>query len=229
MRRRPGSRSPWFLETVVSAHRSVGENQPAALTSTMVSIVSLRNRLATDPSPSSPVRSRYSQAIWSRLLKQLGYGSVHEPKTNQEPARSISPDHSHTFAPFDHHRLRVEDHVAYSMRLGRFHHGDGETGIPPFALNWTVCRSDPTDRVLQGSQPYSSLAISRQSAIGAHRAIGRRGSQPRAKSATPTNKTRSYVGRTGTNPSPPLSTSVSQPREHVLSRRSSAAGPPNHG
>ena len=30
----------------------------------MVSIASLRNRLAAAPSPSSPVRSRYSQAIW---------------------------------------------------------------------------------------------------------------------------------------------------------------------
>ena len=30
----------------------------------MVSMVSLRNRLAAAPSPSSPVRSRYSQAIW---------------------------------------------------------------------------------------------------------------------------------------------------------------------
>jgi hypothetical protein len=30
----------------------------------MVSMTSLRNRLAAAPSPSSPVRSRYSQAIW---------------------------------------------------------------------------------------------------------------------------------------------------------------------
>ena len=31
----------------------------------MVSITSLRSRLAAAPSPSSPLRSRYSQAIWN--------------------------------------------------------------------------------------------------------------------------------------------------------------------
>ena len=35
----------------------------------MVSMTSLRNRLAEAPSSSSPVRSRYSQAIWNESQK----------------------------------------------------------------------------------------------------------------------------------------------------------------
>jgi hypothetical protein len=51
--------------TLVGADGSIGEGQPVPLTRRIiVSMVSLRNRLAAASSPSSPVRSRYSQGIW---------------------------------------------------------------------------------------------------------------------------------------------------------------------
>jgi hypothetical protein len=50
---------------LIGGDGAIGEGQPAALTPRriMVSMVSLRNRLAAAASPSLPVRSRYSQAI----------------------------------------------------------------------------------------------------------------------------------------------------------------------
>src|SRR5450631_1304056 len=65
----------------------------------MVSIVSLGNRLATALSPSSPVRSRHSQAIWKDSLsnweseivmagKRSGAAGVPSPRPIDEPWRT---------------------------------------------------------------------------------------------------------------------------------------------
>lgn len=65
----------------------------------MASIVSLRNRLATALSPSSPVRSRHSQAIWkdsssnweSEIVmagKRSGAAGVPSPRPIDEPWRT---------------------------------------------------------------------------------------------------------------------------------------------
>jgi hypothetical protein len=52
--------------TLIGADGPIGEGQPTALPRRiMVSMVSLRNRLEFTGSPSSPARSRYSQAIWN--------------------------------------------------------------------------------------------------------------------------------------------------------------------
>jgi hypothetical protein len=112
----------------------------------MVSMASLRNRLAVAPSPSSPVRSRVFPSYLERFLKQLGKRNGHGRKTNQNRARSMSPAFRRTFAPFDCHRLGPKYHIVEYVCLGRFHHvGDGEMRIPPIPPEDIVHR-----RVLPG-------------------------------------------------------------------------------
>ena len=49
----------------------------------MVSITSLRNRLAAAPSPSSPLRSRYSQAIWNESSRSWESETVMSKKPTE--------------------------------------------------------------------------------------------------------------------------------------------------
>jgi hypothetical protein len=51
----------------------------------IVSTTSLRNRLAAAPSPSSPVRSRYSQAIWNESSSSW----ESEPVMSKKPTRTV--------------------------------------------------------------------------------------------------------------------------------------------
>jgi len=51
----------------------------------MVSMTSLRNRLAEAPSPSSPLRSRYSQAIWNESSRSWESETV----MSKKPTRTV--------------------------------------------------------------------------------------------------------------------------------------------
>lgn len=57
----------------------------------MVSITSLRNRLAAAPSPSSPLRSRYSQAIWNESSRSWESERVMSKKPTRTVRVSASP------------------------------------------------------------------------------------------------------------------------------------------
>jgi hypothetical protein len=84
----------------------------------MVSMTSLRNRLAEAPSPSSPLRSRYSQAIWNES-EELGERDCHEQKTNESPARSMSSQLRRTLSYFGCNRLGPKDDIAEHVGLRR--------------------------------------------------------------------------------------------------------------
>ena len=51
----------------------------------MVSMTSLRNRIAAAPSPSSPLRSRYSQAIWNESSSSWESETV----ISKKPTRTV--------------------------------------------------------------------------------------------------------------------------------------------
>ena len=75
----------------------------------MTSIVSLRNQLAMAPSPSSPVRSRYCEAIWKDFFEQLRERDSHGRKTICCRLRSRSPHRSADDAEIRPPELSYED------------------------------------------------------------------------------------------------------------------------
>jgi hypothetical protein len=89
----------------------------------MVSMVSLRNRLAAAPSPSSPVRSRYSQAIWNESSRSWESDTV----MSRKPTRTA----------------RVPCHLRRARSLGRkcSHCTVGRDGCKIYDTRPGSCRS----------------------------------------------------------------------------------------
>src|SRR3984885_9696041 len=105
----------------------------------MASMVSLRNRLAIAPSPSSPVRSRYSQAIW----KDSSSNWESEMLMGGKRIRAARvPRHlalRRTLPALDRQRLGAKDHVAENVGLRCFQAiAGGEMRIPPIASECVV-------------------------------------------------------------------------------------------
>jgi hypothetical protein len=77
----------------------------------MASIVSLRNRLATALSPSSPVRSRYSQALWKESSSNWESEIVMAGKRSQAAGSPIADEANAQFAglaePYTRQALRA--------------------------------------------------------------------------------------------------------------------------
>ena len=100
----------------------------------MVSMTSLRNRLAEAPFPSSPLRSRYSHAIWNESSR--GWESErdgHKQKTNENRTRSISSPLRRSFS-CNRNRLGPKDDIAKDVALRRVQGiADREARIPPIA------------------------------------------------------------------------------------------------
>jgi hypothetical protein len=104
----------------------------------MVSMTSLRNRLAEAPSPSSPPRSRYSQAIW----KDSSSNWESEMVMSKKPTRTFCVPCHRRFAPaFLHrpHRLGPKEDVAEHVGLRRLEGiAHREARIPPIASEGVV-------------------------------------------------------------------------------------------
>src|ERR1700722_2421502 len=81
----------------------------------MFSMVLLRNRLAAGPSPSSPGRSRDSQAIWKDSSSSWESELVMVGKRTRT---ARVPCHRRTFAPFDCHRFQPEIHSSRRSHVG---------------------------------------------------------------------------------------------------------------
>jgi hypothetical protein len=100
----------------------------------MVSMTSLRNRLAEAPSPSSPLRSRYSQAIWNESSRSWESETVMSKKTNENRSRSLSSPLRRSLSYFDRNRLGPKDDIAEHVGLRRVQGiADREARIPPIA------------------------------------------------------------------------------------------------
>lgn len=115
----------------------------------MVSMTSLRNRLAAAPSPSSPVRSRYSQAIW----KESSSNWESETVMSKKPTRTFCvPCHRRFAVPLsfiDGNRLGPKDDIAENMDLRRLEGvADREARIPPIASEGVVHGCDPAGLLL---------------------------------------------------------------------------------
>jgi hypothetical protein len=99
----------------------------------MVSMTSLRNRLAEAPSPSSPVRSRYSQAIWNESSRSWESETV----MSKKPTRTVRvPCHLRFAARFPTSIATGSDRKTTSPNMGlRRVQGiaDREARIPPIA------------------------------------------------------------------------------------------------
>jgi hypothetical protein len=104
----------------------------------MVSMTSLRNRLAEAPSPSSPLRSRYSQAIWSessRSWESETAMSKKRTRTARVPCHLRFGARSY----FDRNRLGPKDDIAKHVGLRRVQGvADREARIPPIASEGVV-------------------------------------------------------------------------------------------
>jgi hypothetical protein len=100
----------------------------------MVSMTSLRNRLAEAPSPSSPLRSRYSQAIWNESSRSWESETV----MSKKPTRTVRvPCHLRFAARFPtliatgSDRKTTSPHTWASERVQGI--ADREARIPPIA------------------------------------------------------------------------------------------------
>jgi hypothetical protein len=85
----------------------------------MVSMTSLRNRLAEAPSPSSPLRSKVLPGDLERILKELGERDCHEQKTNESRARSMSSQLRRPLSDIDRNRFGPKDDIAEHVGLRR--------------------------------------------------------------------------------------------------------------
>src|ERR1700721_3078619 len=115
----------------------------------MVSMTSLRNRLAEAPSPSSPLRSRYSQAIWNESSRSWESETVMNKKTNENRSRSQSSPLRRSLSYFDRNRLGPKDDIAEHVGLRRVQGiADREARIPPIASRGVLHGWDPPSLLL---------------------------------------------------------------------------------
>src|ERR1700722_8306848 len=100
----------------------------------MVSMTSLRNRLAEAPSPSSPLRSRYSQAIWNESSRSWESEMVMSKKRTRTVRVPCHPRFGHPLSCFDRNRLGPKDDIAEHLGFRRVQGiADREARIPPIA------------------------------------------------------------------------------------------------
>jgi hypothetical protein len=100
----------------------------------IASMTSLRNRLAEAPSPSSPLRSRYSQAIWNESSRSWESATVMSKKPTRTVRVPLSSPLRRSLSYFDRNRLGPKDDIAEHVGLRRVQGiADREARIPPIA------------------------------------------------------------------------------------------------
>jgi hypothetical protein len=92
------------------------------------------NRLAEAPSRSSPLRSRYSQAIWNESSRSWESATVMSKKPTRTVRVPLSSPLRRSLSYFDRNRLGPKDDIAEHVGLRRVQGiADREARIPPIA------------------------------------------------------------------------------------------------
>jgi hypothetical protein len=149
----------------------------------MVSMTSLRNRLAEAPSPSSPLRSRYSQAIWNESSRSWESETV----MSKKPTRAV----------------RVPCHLSFAARFptSAATGSDRKTTSPNTRASGVSRASQTAKRGSRQSRPKASCmdAICRaSSSVSAATMAIWRLDRPRSLSAAGARRNSVRVSRTST-------------------------------